>query len=415
MVTEWYNGTMSNLLFDGKDRDWTKPSHNAETTYDFYDRSALPEFERLRQMLQRWIGRLPTAHQPAFVSRMRHDGRGSATEEVTFQGAFFELFLHEFLLGTGGKVEVGPLIHGLTPDFGVTEASPDWPINYVVEATNVDVVRGSDLATDPNEQYALDVINEIVSPDYFLWIQTEGNLTSTPKKRDLKRPFEELIRNANYDNVCKQQELSTFPGDRMLTPSETVQHGDWTLTGWLIPVKNRPNKGRFVGIGPGRTDVFDDIGKIRTALSDKAKRYRNVDNLVIALRGYPWPLDEIGEALFGRLVIDVHVARDSSYAGPVPPPRERQQLDGFWGNSRGPQNENVIGVLVFNELYPQSVGRASSVFYANPYVQKLLPAWSKAITHAEYDYNTGNVRVVEGVPTSTFVPDHEDITVKWKH
>ena len=407
---------MNTVLFDEKDRDWTNPSRNAETTHDFYDRSALLEFERLRKMLQRWIDRLPPEHQSAFVSRMRHDGRGSATEEISFQGAFFELFLHEFLLGTGGKVEVAPLIHGLTPDFGVAEEKLGRTIDYVVEATNVDVVGGSDLATNPNEQYALDVLNEIESPDYFLWVETKGNLTSTPRKRDLKQPFEELIQNANYDDVCEQHELSPFSGHSLLTPSETVQHGNWVLTGWLIPVNNRPNKGRFIGIGPRKDGVFDDIEKIRTALSEKAKRYRDVDSLVIALRGYPWPLDRLNEALFGRLVLDVYAPKDPAYAGPIPPPRERQQLDGFWGSSSGSQNEHVIGVLKFNEVYPQSVSRATAVFYANPYVQKLLPSWASAITHAEYDYGTGRVEIVEGVPPYTFVPDHEPITnVQWTH
>ncbi len=408
--------SMNNVLFDHKDRYWTKPSGNAETSYDFYDRSALPEFERLRQMLQRWIERLPPAHQSAFVSRMRHEGRGSATEEINFQGAFFELFLHEFLLGTDGEVEVDPLIQGLTPDFGVAEASPAGTTNYVVEATNVDVVGGSDLATNPHEQYALDALNEIVSPDYFLWVETEGDLNSAPKKRDLKRPFEELIRNANYDNVCEQRERSTFPGDVMLTPQATVRHDDWIITGWLVPVRNRPNQGRFIGVGPGKGGGFDDIGKIRSALSDKAKRYRNVDNLVIALRGHPWPLheDEVIEALFGRLVLEVYASDDPNHVGPILPPVERQQPDGFWFSNSGPQNEHVIGVLVFGELYPQSVGRATGVFYANPYVQKPMPSWSKAIAHAEYD--TGKVQVVAGVPLYTIAKDYEPISnVQWQH
>lgn len=115
-------------------------------------------------------------------------------------------------------------------------------------------------------------------------------------------------------------------------------------------------------------------------------------------------------------MLDIYVANDPAYAGPVPPPRERQQLDGFWCNGSGPQNWHVIGVLVFGELYPQSVGRATSLYYPNPYVQNPMPSWTREITHAEYDCSTGKVHVVDGVPPCAFVPDHEPITdIQWEH
>ena len=405
----------NNRLFDEKPRDWTRPSTGSETTYFFYDRSSLDEFARLRRMLQRWINRLPSAKRASFVSRMRHKGTGSPKEEINFQGAFFELFLHEFLCGNDGAVEVEPLINGLTPDFGVAEASAEGTINYVVEATNI--VDESIKMSNRNDQYALDVLNEIKSPDYFLWVETEGNWTSRPKKRHLKQPFEELIRKANYHDVRERWEMSTPPRVEMLTPYATVRHDDWTLTGHLVPVINRPNKGRFVAIGSGKTFVSDPISDIKSELYEKAGRYKGVDNLVIALRGYGSPLDErdVKEALFGRSVLEFHVSNGPNYVGSVPSPVERQQLDGFWFNNSGPQNEHVIGVMVFGDLYPQSVDRATGVFYANPYVQKLMPFWTRAIAHAEYDFNTGNVQVVEGVPPCIYVTDHEPITdVQWQ-
>ena len=407
-----YNGSMNRNLFDEKQRDWTKPSLRAETTYSFYDRSALDEFARQRRMLQRWIDHLPPSKQGEFVRRMRHTGRGSANKEQNFQGAFFELFLHEFFSGTGGEVETEPLIHGRTPDFGVTEAISEGTINYLVEATNVHL--GGDFASSWNERCALDALDEIVSPDFSLWVETKGDLTLTPKKRGLKRPFEELIKTADYDDVRERWERSTSAGHIRTTPSATVQCGDWTLTGWLMPVGNRPNKGRFIGIGPGKGGVLDDIGRTKSELYGKADSYKRLDNLIIALRGYGWPLDRVDEALFGRSVLNFYVPNDPAYAGPVPSPRERQILDGFWFNSGGPINEHIIGVLIFDGLYPQSVDRATAVFYANPYTEKPMPAWTKAITHVEYD--AGKVHFVEGVPPCTFVPDHEPITnVQWKH
>ena len=97
-------------------------------------------------MLERWVERLPETQQQKTVANMRHKGLGSATDQAQFNAAFFELFLHEFLLGTGGEVQAEPVIDGLTPDYGVAEKLADGShIAYVVEATDIDLERGTGL------------------------------------------------------------------------------------------------------------------------------------------------------------------------------------------------------------------------------------------------------------------------------
>ena len=96
-------------LFEDKPRDYTKPSLRAETTYSFLDRSSLPEFERVRCMLERWVERLPRKHRQKTVANLRHRAPGSRTDEIQFNAGFFELFLHEFLLGTDGEILVEPI------------------------------------------------------------------------------------------------------------------------------------------------------------------------------------------------------------------------------------------------------------------------------------------------------------------
>ena len=125
-------------MFDNKPRNEGKPGRRAETTYSFLDRSSKPEYERIRDMLERWAKRLPVKQQNEIVARMRHNSPGSRQKEIQFNAALFELFLHEFLRGTGGRVVVAPAISGLTPDFEVTEEISDGKqITYVVEATDI--------------------------------------------------------------------------------------------------------------------------------------------------------------------------------------------------------------------------------------------------------------------------------------
>ncbi len=399
-------------LFDDKHRNYTGPSLRAETEYSFYNRSSLVGFKHLREMLQRWVDRMPPDKQKSIASRIRHGGFGSPVEQQNFDGAFFELFLHEFLNGTGGHTVVEPRIGRLTPDFGVTETGKDGTkINYMVEATDVNVQRGTDLDSNWNEKRALDILDEIETPDFRLFVETQGTLASMPRKRDLKRPFEELVRSANYDEVRAKSELYGF-FDATL-PATAFQHGNWSVAGQLIPVppERRPRKGRFIGAGPTKVGGVNDIAKPKDRLYDKAKRYREVDNLIIAISA-DWWLERIAEILFGSLAYQISVPNDPTYAGPLPPGRSIQQPDGFWFNTRGPLNENVIGVVAFYGLHAHCVDKANAVFYANPYTRKPMPSWTREITHAEY--LDGKVEIVEGLPPCFFAKDHEPWQGDWE-
>ena len=66
-------------LFDEKPRNYTKPARRAETTYSFLNRTSKPEFERVRDMLERWVERLPEKQQRDTVARMRRRPNGNPT------------------------------------------------------------------------------------------------------------------------------------------------------------------------------------------------------------------------------------------------------------------------------------------------------------------------------------------------
>ena len=395
-------------LFDEKGRSSTNPQLRAESTYSFYDRSSLEEFAGVRRMLQRWVDRFPPEKQRDIVGRMRHKGPGSPVEQQSFDGAFFELFLNEFLNGTGADTVVDPQVGGKTPDFGVTEGTPNGKqITYVVEATDVNVVYDAEFERTWNEQRALDIIDEIESPDFLLSVETEGTLDTMPRKRELKRPFEELARNSNYDYVSAKAELYGYFNDAL--PGTTFRCAGWAITGHLIPVppESRPRKGRFIGVGPTSAGSINDAGKAKTRLYDKAKSYQSTGDLVIALRCNGL-MDRIDEALFGHMEYQIPIPKDSTYTGPLPPARNVQKPDGFWFNASSPLNQHVIGVVAFYDLHPHCIDKATAVFYANPYTDKPLPSWTTEVTHAEY--NDGKIKLVEGVRPGAFAKDHEPWT-----
>lgn len=395
-------------LFDEFPRTHLGPALGAESHFHFYNRSALPAVDRLRKMLQRWVNRLPVSKQKDIVNRMRHTGTGSRTNDRSFDSAFFEMALHEFLRGTGRYVEVEPVVDGRTPDFSIAATDgPGEARRFYVEALDISTIQGTELEISWNEKKCEDALNEIESPDFYLYVQASGVLDTTPRKSKLKAPFERLLDRVDYQAVWEKYKDA---GNWNTLPSATFRHGDWELQGTLLPVSpgHRPKgpHSRFVGIGFGGGGVIDDVGKVRGRLYDKAKRYQRIPQLIIAARTDEWA-DRINEVLFGTQTYNFYANTDPHDTRPIPEPHPGQAMNGFWFNSSGPQNMHVVGVLLFNTLYPHCVHKAQTTFFANPYVEVPLPTWTRAISHAEY--RDGRIAIVDGVPPSAYIADHEAI------
>ena len=392
-------------LFDDKTRTHYGPASRAETTYSFYDRSAHEWAGRVRNMLQRWVDRWPLEKRPALISRMSHKGPGSDAEQTRFLGSFFELYLHEFLQGAGASVDVEPESFGRTPDFGVTESLPDGTVwHYVVEAQNMSIEGRLEPSTIENR--VLDILDEIQSTDFLLKVETQGSLAAMPKTDAIKGPFELLLQEANYDDL--RAIMESEPQFIGAMPSASIRHGGWTLKGTLLPVPrtSRGNRLKFIGMGPGYGGAVDDTKGPRDSLYVKAKRYQKEPNLILAIRDDPIGIS-MQNVLFGSDAVTFFSHRDPMDMDPVPEPVLTQKSDGFWFNTKGPLNLNVIGVVVFKQLWPHCIDRVSAMYYPNPNTDKPRPSWADAITHAEYEGSA--IRIVDGLEPCKFTKDYEAI------
>lgn len=166
--------------------------------------------------------------------------------------------------------------------------------------------------------------------------------------------------------------------------------------------ENRPRSGKLISFYPSRVSPIDDIGKTKARLYEKANQHKNIENLIIALRRDK-ANDRLDEALIGKRGASVRIQREKTDSGAFHSPFHDRRKDGFWANNSGPQNQNVIGVVEFYDLYPWSMENAKATFYSNPYVDKPLPNWTKSITHAEY--SGAEVSIVEGIPPCTLLRD----------
>ena len=394
-------------LFDCKPRSYYGLSRRAESIYSYLNRTALPEYEKIRDMLERWVDRLPAGKRDDLVGRIRHKGPGFPVEVRNFNAAFFELFLHEFLVGSATSVTLDPEFSGKTPDFEVTECLDDGSnFSYVVEATDINLERGTKLERQWNELTVIDSLDELPIREYSLFLRTRGTLNSTPRLDDVKRPFLELAKETDFEELLTASLREDFNFDD--APSATYEHDSWKVKGSLIPVlpEYHHQADKFVAWWSRGADHIDDIGRTKDSLIKKAKRYSNVENLIVALR-CKYSNRRLEEVLFGRRTFNFYYRDEPSDTTPVPEPYHGQKLDGFWCNSYGPQYENVVGVVAFWRVHPWSLKDAEAVFYSNPYVDTRLPSWATEITHTEY--SSGEVKIVEGVPPSAFLKDIEVI------
>ena len=274
----------------------------------------------------------------------------------------------------------------------------------MVEVTDVNLEKVPHPSTDWNERYVIDALDEIDSPDYFLHIETRGTLDRTPRKRDIQRPFQELIEATDYEEALVLARIPGYMFDVM--PTKTIQLGNWTLTGSLMPVSpaHRPKIGRFVGGYPSLDATITTLSTPRHRLAEKARIYRDVDNLIIALRFSPWeiPMDQL---LFGLPELETSPYGRSGVAHAIPQRQSDYHCTGFWLDKTGFIHETVIGVVAFHTLHLHCVDKTTAVFYPNPYVPKPLPAWATSITHA--DYSDGRLNIVQGLPPCAYATDYE--------
>lgn len=362
-----------------------------ETRYSFYDRSGHPDSERVRNMLERWVSRYPESKLKDIVSRIR------SKDMYSFDHAFLEMFVHEFLLGTGAYVTHEPEIGGRNPDFAVSDNGFD----YVVEATSLGI---EELKENRNELDALDWLDTIDAPWFDLSVETDGVLDSTISKRKLLRPFEKLVEDADY-KYLRGLALSNDERNLEKAPSTTVTQGDWKITGTLMTTKGARKAGEgFIGFGPSQATSPDHIGILRKTLSNKAKQCAGTDRAIIAIEIDDFLQFGMSEALFDA---DIGKFRFNPETREIIRTSPNRLKDGFWIDKNDPQHQHVIGIVFLDPVRPWKVKDATALFVPNPLIQISLPEWTREINHV--DFNDGKWEKVPGKPIADFMQDYEDV------
>lgn len=296
------------------------------------------DWSDVRRTCESWFGRIPETNRADLRSRFR------SRQDSQHDAAFFELFLHEMFLRLGCHVEMHPEVSGQTPDFRVSQSSK---VAYV-EATAVGLTSNT-IRRNHDEQDAINKLNKLTSPYFCLGVDMEGTLRETLSKGELTEKFEKLLN--SHDSTEVQETINQFGPYE--APSETIQRGDWTLTGWLLPASDNAGDeqiDRSIVIEPYRAKSVDPISVVRRTLKAKAEKYKRLDAPLVIAANVLHPY------YFPPLECDIDVLWGNRM-------RYGRQTNGYWLTR---SSEVPAAVLRFRHAEMLNMFQAAAFLHVNP-------------------------------------------------
>ena len=257
------------VLFPDKIRNDKTYSFPGERPYSFLNRSALDEFEVVREKLNSWFSHYPASEQYELKKRLQ--------SKKQFYDAFFELYVHEFFNKKNFQLAVHPELEHTTkqPDFFVSNKKKEM---FYLE---VKVVRDeSDEERDYKEKQKkiTHELNKLGNFPYWISIrQLEIKNQSSFSIKPLIKKVREVSKTFDYLRMIK------------FTSSESLFYEDdnikVALAFWPRSSSRIIGTNRAVGVhGYFRAGIVNTSNAIYKAIEEKARKYGNPNHpFIIAL------------------------------------------------------------------------------------------------------------------------------------
>lgn len=353
-------------LFDRISRNYLGPQPYAEPRFSFLNRSARPEVDRVRSVLEDWFSHYSHGGQADIVGRFRSD------DERQHYSAFFELFLHELLLQLDCSLVIHPIVNEGMPRHPEFLVTPRHGTSFYLEAITAHEMSDEAFAALARKRAVYDTLNRLDSPNFFLWMNLQGEPKTSPPGRQMADFLNKELKKLDPDRVAEQFQS----GGLDALPKWPFELGGWKIEFSPIPKKadarGKPGV-RPIGIQFSGFRLVRIKDAIKDAILDKADRYGRPDLpyvvAVNAIEGIESPgstVDEedICDALLGTSqwvfeIKDIGAGPGASKYKRVP--------DGAWTSKSGPINTQVSAVLMATPVLPWNVPQAPIRLYHNPW------------------------------------------------
>ena len=347
-------------LFDDRERQdiWELPPSkdpflDSLTWYKTLDKfdNGRGGFDLLRQHLESVFNTLLPKEQQEIARRAKVE------DKYECDGVFFELVLRQMFVSLQMNLTPHPVVQDAKshPDFLACEGDKSCYVEAVVTGQE----RGP-FTLNKNEENVVKMLNEdLSSTEFQIGIQMEGKLKTTLGKKDKGKvvdPFAELLKSHSYAEVKELQDTLGLRG----TPCQEIEHGDWKLTGWLIPrtvIGETPCQDIVIKSFIGKC-LTESVKAVRERIRQKAKKYKDLDRpLVVAVSSRDMFFPGLGgdvDALFGSEYIH-YEDLDSR-------PQKGRRNDGVMS-----QYSRITGVLMCKGVNIWNITRATARLYVNPF------------------------------------------------
>lgn len=214
-------------IFDDFEREYMGPSQYSEPQWEYLNRTARPEFQYIRELLQDWFNEYKASSEKRY-----HLCTGfRSSKDSEHLSAFFELYLHQLFKNQGFEIEIEPELEQRYPDFLLTSSDGT---KILLEATGTYPERWFGTAKRQEEK-VIDYLNEhLESPDYFLHINIASAPKGNPPFAQMCRFLQKELAQLDYDNVVHEAREREGIGLRRF-PSRVWEHGSWTIEFRAIP------------------------------------------------------------------------------------------------------------------------------------------------------------------------------------
>lgn len=345
-------------LFDSISRDFLGPGDSAEPNFNFLNRTAKPEFQVVRDLLERWFEKYPKSEKEDLRNRFRSKDNSHHT------GAFFELYCFSLLRLQG--FDVSPHQNVLKssskrPDFLVS--SNDEPL-FIFESTTA---PGAflDPTTEAIFNAFIDKLNtSLNSPNFFISISLKKESRMTPSAKRVCTTLQEKILGLNPDELHQK---ITDSGHKACPHWHIVDNG-WEFEFCPYP-KAKENRGkpgvRPIGSQSAGVRWIDSRRPLLNALKSKSSRYGKLDKpYIIAVNSNDLWLEDtdIFDVLFGQEQFSFCLETNDILPSRKP--------NGLWVGPRGPRNRRVSAILIVSSLKPWTIGVNTPVLWHNPWSER---------------------------------------------
>lgn len=376
-------------LFENIRRDYTGPSKRTEPHWAFFNRSARPQFEYLRECLQTWFDEYDASAEKRNNLRLEFQ---SDNNKKHFS-AFFELYLYQLFKRQGFEIEVEPDWNLRRPDFLLTAPTGQ---KILLEATG-SYPESQFGGAKQLEETILDYLDDnLDSPDFFIGIENIHSSTNPPNRKQMLHFFQQQIAELDYNRLVENMENS-----KGLHPSAsfTWEQKDWSITFNVTPKINVRGKTGIRPIG-GTIDVgvVNTAANIKSRINEKYNRYGDLEiPYLLALNVIDLYFDKESflHAVFGQQSVIIGWETDETYM--------RRLANGAWFAAKGYQKQRMSAICVFNQLYPETMHSVDAVIWHHPYANNPLPPELFSLTQHIPNLVKGEYERKDGIHPNEFL------------